>query len=555
VLWSLTAPSVVAAQELLTQVHVITRHGSRYPLRKDASDLSESTPGTLTAFGEKQMYDLGQWIHETYAANSTDPAAFLQSFASSSMRLESSSLERTIVSANSLALGLFAGEARDPTLESLLPVVPANVPVYTHDMVNDIYMRAFDKCPELHDRLQALYLSDEWQQLETENDQFLAQLAETTYFQPYANQNGIVPLEQIWNVYDTIFVAKTECSEGHEDLATCQSISDGVDLARNVLTDEQWVKVMDLAHQAELMKYGPKTADKLIGINLIQEIVHRMMGGGIGLNDDNGNQEIEFSLFSAHYATILGVFSALDKTFFSQEVIPHYAAALIFEVTERSDTAQRFFKLTYKGDDRPNSRAVSIDLSNICGNSLICPVSSLQQFLGAWSVERWCNECANEGANQCLTGQDGSGKEVTPPAVVNDNDDDDEYPAEFGFILGLIVGAIGVVVTFFVQRRFYKKLLEEQKNQAQNNIPPAHYDDSQMQHNNDGVNGGVGGVPLEEAPNVPPSPLPAQLVSRATSAVSSDESPATNDEVVETRLPPATQKAVVDPVDVERELI
>jgi len=496
------------SDEILKQVHVITRHGSRHVLRKDSSDLSETVVSTtdsmLTAIGQRQLYDLGVWLRETYTKTSTN-SSILDHYDRETMRLESSALERTVTSANSLALGLFPNKARDANLESLLPVMPANVPVYTHDADNDIYIRAYDKCPTFHERLQTLYQSDDWQQYSSVHQQFLAQLAQTTYFQPFSNENGIVPLQEVWNVYDAVQVARTECGEGRESSAACQALADGIEL-RDLFTDEQWIQVLDLAHLAELKKFGMETAGKVVGINLLKEILARI---------NNGDQT-KFSLFSAHYPTILGVFAAIDQVFFKEVVIPDYGSALIFEVTQKanSPTQERYFRIVYKGDDQNENNAVTVNLDHICGNPTMCTVSSLEEYLGGWDVERWCSECDNDTANACLKLMLGSTDGFSKP----DDDDDDSWPRhplEMGFLMGLAVGLIGVGLTVYLNRSDHQKeSRSEEIEQA-----PSYTINSSDQH-----------YPAEEQALPPPPLMPPPLLPTSAEFNNDAESP---------RMPPS----------------
>ena len=92
----------------LRQLHVITRHGSRPPLEKDGTTLIEEGGETLTVIGQKQLYDLGLWLRNTY--NNND--GFLEFYNHRSDRFESSNLDRTLTSANSLGMGLFPLPAR-----------------------------------------------------------------------------------------------------------------------------------------------------------------------------------------------------------------------------------------------------------------------------------------------------------------------------------------------------------------------------------------------------------------------------------------------------------
>ena len=54
--WAFLLPTAVWAVPELKQVHVVTRHGARTPLPKNAETLVEQAGSTLTPIGQKQLY-------------------------------------------------------------------------------------------------------------------------------------------------------------------------------------------------------------------------------------------------------------------------------------------------------------------------------------------------------------------------------------------------------------------------------------------------------------------------------------------------------------------
>jgi hypothetical protein len=101
-------PSSCVFASKLKQLHVITRHGSRPALNKDGHSLLEEGGETITPIGQKQLYDLGQWLRSTY----NEDENFLEVYDPSKDRFESSNLDRTLTSANALSMGLFPLAAR-----------------------------------------------------------------------------------------------------------------------------------------------------------------------------------------------------------------------------------------------------------------------------------------------------------------------------------------------------------------------------------------------------------------------------------------------------------
>lgn len=395
---TITLASTVNAEPTLRQLHVIIRHGARTALPKDADTLLEEVGSTLTPLGQKNEYDLGVWLRRTYGdriGKSYDP---------SKHRFESSSLDRTIVSANSLALGLFPLESRGSSLlyssSSDTPIMSINnIPVYSTSINNDIAIRSYSNCNTFNRRLQELYDNNtEWDKLEQENSALLEHMAELA--PEYTGGNGKLELEELWNVYDVIHVAKTECNStlyNDSSAGFCTGV-DRPDLA-NALSDQEWDQLKTVTSQAELLKYGMKTAGNLLGSNLLWKILHRV--------DTRG----EFFLYSAHYPTILGLFSTLQKEVIDH-VLPDYAAALIFEIYKESNMSapvRNFLRILYKQGGASEAQPVS--LNNIgCDNNdqdavNLCPLDTLLLWASENTLtteEAWCDACQNEQANACL---------------------------------------------------------------------------------------------------------------------------------------------------------
>uniref|UniRef100_A0A7S3LBQ8 Acid phosphatase n=1 Tax=Amphora coffeiformis TaxID=265554 RepID=A0A7S3LBQ8_9STRA len=375
----------VRGETIVKQMHVITRHGSRYPLEKQADNLQENTPGSLTAYGQKQMFDLGMWVKETY--NST---GFFQVYVPWEVRLESSSFDRTLVSADSFAMGAFDYAARDPRGENLLPQLPPNIPVYSTDNEDDVYIRSYDKCPAFHDKLQKLYSTQEWQDMEQKHLSLLQRLGQLESFRNDADSSGKVPLTNLWNVFDSLHVAKTECTLSGEGLTlTCLSLPNPED--RFALNDAEFEELEQLTSSVEHLRYGPDQADRLLGGPLLLRIIDRME------RHLSGN----FFLYSAHYATILGVLSALGESLESTGTIPDYASALIFLLQEDTTTGQQHIQVVYKKDSRASTPPTVIPLG-FCLNEVTCPAATFATRWKGYSIAEWCRECGNRNAGVCL---------------------------------------------------------------------------------------------------------------------------------------------------------
>ena len=453
----LVLPSA-CAESALRQVHVVTRHGARFPLVKQATTLQEGTPGTLTPTGERQMYDLGVWLKQRYAD-------FLPSFhVPSKIRIESSSFDRTIVSANSLALGLFSTQSsRDPAGESTLPggLLPANVPVYSTERRNDIKIRAFANCDVLLESLQLLYESPEWKDLETTHHDLLETMGTIPSFATYTDESGKVTLENVWNVFDSVLVAKTECTNSGtgEQSSTCAMLEDS--LSKNDISDSDWEELQKLAHITESMKYTGD-AGKLIGSNLLLQIQKRMEERNTSVGQEGGSES--FYIYSAHYPTLLGLFASLEENPSLGEIIPSYASALVFELFEDQADGSKTIKLFYRtreGLDVEDSYAIH-GFDKVCPLNQECPLETI--FQRPWSEIEWCFFCRNQEADVCLAYY----LEEARASCSSDSC----RPALAGILGGVAIGAATVLLFNLWRRRRYASPGTNDNTQGLEPVPP-----------------------------------------------------------------------------------
>ena len=107
--------------------------------------------------------------------------------------------------------------------------------------------------------------------MEQENNLLFAFLANVSAFQSYVVLNTI-PLSNLWNVYDAINVAVTECSANFT-ATSCQVVANPS--LSTLLNDAQWTELQLTANHVELAKYS-QTGGKLLGSNLLQKIYSTM---------------------------------------------------------------------------------------------------------------------------------------------------------------------------------------------------------------------------------------------------------------------------------------
>ncbi|KAG7343674.1 histidine phosphatase superfamily branch 2 protein [Nitzschia inconspicua] len=406
---------MTVAEMKLKQIHVINRHGSRTMLPKHPDTLIEKEGATLTPLGQSQLFTMGTWLRQEYS-NSMD----LKYFNPALHLLESTNLDRAISSANSLALGLFpeaqratgilvedANKTLVPALMTSFLETPPAIPVYSIDEDNDVFLRSFRNCPTFQENLRSLYQTDAWKELEDSSEDLLRKLAEIF---PENAQEGKVPLKDIWNAYDALNVAVTECTE---DEHSCDALVPDPSLA-TALSEQDFAKVELVAHQVEHWKYtGTETAGNLLGSNLLWKILERA---------GNGDKEGIFYLYSAHVPTMLGLLGALQAadefvTATQGDRFIDYGHVFVFEVYEEVDdsgpTKNLYLKLKYKSLDEAAS--VSLPLKQTrsaepCGgdNDDATNFCDLEQFK-MWALEHtitekkvWCEACGNWFSDVCL---------------------------------------------------------------------------------------------------------------------------------------------------------
>ena len=405
----------------LLQVQVIARHGARTALTKTATSLLEGG-AALTPIGEKQLYDLGVWLRERYKH-----PLHLDLYESGKIHLQSSDFDRTVVSASSMALGLFPKLSRSHANTTvLLPpdITPANVPVHTKDRLNDVDIRGYTLCPLIKTRLDALYDDATFLNIESANEPLLMFLGKHKAFE-YYTKDGKVELKELWNVYDSINVAKTECDCLHCNTApTCLALPDSS--IKDYLTDTQWQHTIQTAHAVEHLKFGKETTESLIGANILKTVLTRM-GSTPNQPDDerrrlahstdpgttttvNPKTLEHFIYFSSHYPTILGVFSTLNlielnpNTPVSDGGIPDYASALLFELW-RSSNDEYEVVAVFKDGDTLTSLVLPCQTVNNEPCTLVQFAASIAAITSKDSVNsdsQWCTKCQNNVSDICM---------------------------------------------------------------------------------------------------------------------------------------------------------
>jgi hypothetical protein len=421
-----------AAAPVLTQIHVITRHGSRRPLEKEANLLEIQVEPQLTPLGQLQLYNVGNWLLNRYNTSSS----FFNTYQAPHVRFDSSQTDRTIVSANCLAIGLF--QHRDP--ESKLPY-PVAIPVDTFK--DDSFLKPHSTCPKGL-KLDTLYQSDSWTGLESAHANLLMKLGSMSEFSAFTNAGKIIPLTQLWNVYDEVHVSDTECSAANGS-STCPPNS--LEL-RSLVTDAEWHELQQLAFQTEYLRYG--SSGTLLSGNLLQTIQQRM-GTAVTNNTSNttGGSIQNFYHYSTHYPVLMGIFSALQVDPVNK-TIPAYGSAIVMELYVDSSTSDKTVQMFFRpgGDVDYNFTATTLD---VCKTGGSCPLGELGGFLNGFSTAQWCTACGSD-ADICLRKQAGA---------ICTNNNVGGFSRVGLFLIGLVVGVFVALLVSLIVRMFQRRRSSE----------------------------------------------------------------------------------------------
>lgn len=429
----------------LEQVHVITRHGARTMLSKEADAMAEAGGVTLTPLGRQQLHDLGEWLRNEYLEVLGNPVTgrdrSLEYYNPNLHLFESSNLDRTLTSASALSKALFPGTMRASGAHSTQPSDPeyhekelfdspveVPIPVYTTGKdKNDVTLRAYKNCPTFNNRLtKELYKSKRWKQLENENSDLLNEVAK--WF-PDMAVDGKIPLEHLWDTYDAIHVARTECFDNAVNEACRSFLSrDSVQLAASALSTNDFDRLEQLVEHAEFLKFGagidtsPEegtvTAGHLLGSNLLWQILNRARGDG------------DFFMYSAHLPTLLGLLSTMQasKDLFRDtggDKFFEYGSALIVEIRKSRDKGVYYFVLKYKSSEsetainivmHQSATGIKCGFNDNSGLSIIekanwCQLDEVVTWADTNTLrtkEAWCKACNNQEADVCLASKRGS---------------------------------------------------------------------------------------------------------------------------------------------------
>ncbi|KAJ4462695.1 putative histidine-type phosphatase [Paratrimastix pyriformis] len=283
----------------LVSVTLVTRHGDRTGLHV-VPQMENPWPilGQLTGTGMRQHYDLGVKIRARYASFIPDV------FNTSAIALRSTSVERTLQSAESLLQGLFP-EGSGPVLpdgNSSLPHQIQVFPIMSSQKDDDFVMRSYDICPRVEAmRVPLVYQAPDW---------IAAMQANSDLLDLLANLSGF---DRPMAVEHFNWVADYLLCRRQQGLGLYPGVTD--EIYDRTISLHSWIQTRKFPSDRAFCRasIGPFVAELLS--NWKSDLAHKA-------------DARLFRLYSAHDTTLIALMTALK----SPIPAPYYASHTLFEL-------------------------------------------------------------------------------------------------------------------------------------------------------------------------------------------------------------------------------
>lgn len=343
-LFFLSTTSSLYADEKYKLIFAIDliRHGDRTPIHDFPSSPYPwaQGKGQLTAEGMQQEFQLGTELRKKYIENTH---LLPKSYQSNILYVRSTDVDRTLMSAQSLLMGLYPlgtgpylGDKKGPALPKAFQPIPVHTAPADQDA---IFISSID--PNQYNKLlnQYVYSQPEWKAKNAELQSHYRIWSQATGF-------DITELNDLGRLADTLYIYRVH----HIDF--------------DKLSKEDIDQIIDTGKWVLATTFKPKE----IGI-----AVSRPLLTAIGKYIEQASQQnttLKYVLLSAHDTNIISILSALEAPLSSP---PHYASHINFSLLEKSPK-NYFVQITY------NNQPVFIPG---CNNRLC----SLQQFLSVANIK------------------------------------------------------------------------------------------------------------------------------------------------------------------------
>lgn len=306
--------SFAHAEELICAVDLI-RHGARTASGDlpTAPHTWQEGKGQLTALGMQQEYQLGRQLQQRYMVAHHLLPPFYQA---NSMYIRSTDYDRTIMSAQSLLMGLYA-PGSGPILadgNEALPYKIQPIPIHTIPTAQDEALLIDLFAPEIEPLIaRYVYTDSTWQHK-------LLELS--AHYAHWSQLTGLT----VENFIDVLQLADIVQAYVAHDIPLPEGLS--ITEANRIIAAGSWL-------QAALFK--PEIIGDTVGKAALHKIVAYLKRA------TKANSPIKFVLISAHDVTTLAVMSALHVPL---GATPTYASDLNFALY-KSSTGNYLVKISY----------------------------------------------------------------------------------------------------------------------------------------------------------------------------------------------------------------
>lgn len=338
----------------------IIRHGDRTPsssLPTAPYDWPEGL-GELTAIGMKQEFELGKKFREYYII---EQKLLPESYQPSTLYVRSSNFNRTLMSAQSVLLGLYPIGA-GPKLSNNQYALPKGfqpIPIHTINVDQDDLLVAHDTKRAEFDNLvmQLIYNSQEWQDKNKQLNSKFKQWSEKLNI-PIHNLTDVFPIG------DNLYIRQLHHAPMPPEL-----------------NQHDIDEIIHWGIVTQAIQYQPKAIGILTGKDLLIEIQNKMQEKINSINNSHKSNTADFILYSGHDISLLAFLSVIGAP---AEINPPYASHISVRLFKKIN-ANSYPENQRKSNNNSyyftvllNNQAVSIPA---CNNGNTCTLSQLNTIV------------------------------------------------------------------------------------------------------------------------------------------------------------------------------
>jgi acid phosphatase len=331
ILWLLLSNAALAENEKLVFAVDVIRHGDRSPIYELPGG-AEPWPqglGQLTAEGMAQEFKLGTRLQDEYI---TKTHLLPETYQADSIYVRSSDVDRTLMSAQCVLLGLYCGKGPSSAGQPVLPGAYQPIPIHTIPFDED-QMLVVDFNPKFETAVKPVHSSHEFEEQLTKMRPHFARWSEL------AGVN-VTDLRQLSNLADIIRIRQ------FHHIAQPKG-----------MTEADTQAIIEAGDWSFVHSYRPPEIGRVGAALIVRAIADYFE------QVKQAKTHLKLALFSSHDTTIASIMSALGVPLDQR---PPYASDLNLSLYEEGKS----FKVKIKFNGQP------ISLPGTTGGS--CP---LEQFL------------------------------------------------------------------------------------------------------------------------------------------------------------------------------